>query len=145
MCPAEFVSSPSQFSAVSAIVENSGKDTNVVVFTPQFISFLLINDCALMPRHHSQFAPVRLLRDFWADILTVSMLSLLLVWSLDWARLTRFAPLPWQIFFLSDEVEALIVTGKYISAHFKDSSSTKRTEGPLNLPQINRHIFINCL
>ena len=27
---------------------------------------------------------------------------------------------------MSDEVEALIVTGKYISAHFKDSFSTKR-------------------
>ena len=53
----------------------------------------------------------------------------------------------WRIHssWMSDEVEALIVTGKYISAHFKDSSSTKRTEGPLNLPQINRHIFINCL
>ena len=38
-----FVLSPSLFSAVSALVENSGKDTNVVVFTPQFTSFLLIN------------------------------------------------------------------------------------------------------
>ena len=43
MCPAVYVSSPSQFSAVSALVENSGKDTDVVVFTPQFISLLLIN------------------------------------------------------------------------------------------------------
>ena len=43
MCPAVFVSSPSQFSAVSALVENSGKDTDVVVFTPEFISLLLIN------------------------------------------------------------------------------------------------------
>ena len=43
MCPTVFVSSPSQFSAVSALVEKSGKDTDVVVFTPQFISLLLIN------------------------------------------------------------------------------------------------------
>ena len=43
MCLSMFVSSPSLFSAVSALVENSGKDTDVVVFTPQFTSFLLIN------------------------------------------------------------------------------------------------------
>ena len=43
MCPAVFVSSPSQFSAVSALVENSGKDTDIVVFTPEFKSLLLIN------------------------------------------------------------------------------------------------------
>ena len=43
MCPAMLVSSLSQFSAVSALVENSRKDTDVVVFAPQFISLLLIN------------------------------------------------------------------------------------------------------
>ena len=43
MCPAVFVSSPSQRKAVSGLVENSGKDTDAVVFTPQFISLLLIN------------------------------------------------------------------------------------------------------
>ena len=44
MCPPDFVSSPSQRKAVLGLVENSRKDTDVVVFTPQFISLLLIND-----------------------------------------------------------------------------------------------------
>ena len=43
MCLPMFVSSPSLFSTVSELVKNSGKVTDVVVFTPQFTSFLLIN------------------------------------------------------------------------------------------------------